>query len=185
MNEYQHAVMIMNSLNIDEHQKDQEYEKFLEIIQFSHETISVYIDRFKARKLQAKDLGLPQNDIITKNTFLDGILQSIRDKIKDGLEPRTYLEAKRRVKDVFEDDGLTVKGQANSMAGSEAYVEVLESQITEMRKENEKIMFLFEKMIEQRTSTLPSLLSPFVPKVERPRIVCSHCAGVGHPVDSC
>jgi hypothetical protein len=57
----------------------------------------------------------------------------------------TYLEAKRRVKDVIEDDGLTVKGQANSMAAFEDYVKVLESRLTKVRKENEKMMFLFEK----------------------------------------
>jgi len=35
MNEHQHAVMIMNSLYIDEDPKDHEYEEFLEIKQFS------------------------------------------------------------------------------------------------------------------------------------------------------
>jgi hypothetical protein len=29
------------------------------------------------------------------------------------------------------------------------------------------------------------LLSPFAPKVERPRIVCPHCGGVGHTVECC
>jgi len=120
----------------------------LEIKQFSHETVSAYIDRFEARKLQAEDLGLPQNDIIV------------------------------------EDDDLTVKGQANSMAGFEAYFQVLESLPTEMRKENEKMMSLFEKMMKQRTSTPPSCLL-LCSQVERPRIVCSHCGGVVHPVENC
>ena len=97
MNEYQHALMIMN---FDEDQKDHDYEEFLEINQFSHETVSAYINRFEAGMLQAEDLGLPQNDIITKNNFLDGLLMLIRDKIKDGPKPRTHLEAKRRVKHV-------------------------------------------------------------------------------------
>jgi hypothetical protein len=77
--------------------------------------------------------------------------------------PQNYLEAKRRVKEVVEDDGLRVNGQANSMAGFEAYVQVLESQLTEMRKKNEKMMSLF---IEQRTSTPPSLPFPFIPNID-------------------
>jgi hypothetical protein len=122
---------------------------------FSHETVSAYIDRLEARKLQADDLGLPQNDI--KKTFLDCLRKPIRDKMNDGPKPRSCLEAKTRVKDVVEDDGLTVKGQANSIAGLEAYVKVLESQLTEMRQENQKMMSLLEKMMEKRKST-PSCL---------------------------
>lgn len=49
---------------------------------------------------------------------------------------RTYHEAKRYVKDVVRVDGLTVKVQSNSFAGFEAYVKILESQLTKMRKEN-------------------------------------------------
>jgi hypothetical protein len=67
MNKFQHVLMMMNSLYIDEDQEDHEYEQFLEIKQFSHETVCAYIDRFEERKLQAEDLGLPQNDIITKD----------------------------------------------------------------------------------------------------------------------
>jgi len=135
MNEYQHSVMIMNSLYIDEEQRDHEYEEFLAINQFYDEFISGYIDRFEARKLQAEDLGLLQNDIITKKTFLDGLLKLIREKIKDGPKPRTCLKAKRRVKDVVKDDGLSVKRQANYTAGFEAYGKVLESHLTEMMEQ--------------------------------------------------
>ena len=111
----------------------------MEIKQFFHETVSAYIDRFEIRKLQAENLGLPQNDIITRKTLF-------------GFKP---------------------------------YVKVLESQLTEMRKENGKKMSLFEKIMGQLTSTPPSLLPPSIPRLERPRIVCSHCKGVRHPARSC
>ena len=99
MNEYQHSVMIMNSLYIDEEQKDHEYEEFLEIKQFSHETVSAYIDRFEARKLQTQDLGLPQNDIITKKTFLDGLLKPIgvtHARTEEKKQPTRLFEQKGR-----------------------------------------------------------------------------------------
>jgi hypothetical protein len=57
---------------------------------------------------------------VTIKIFIDGLLEPLRDKIKDGPKPKTYLEAKRKVKDVVEDDDLTVKRQTNSMAGFEA-----------------------------------------------------------------
>ena len=47
-----------------------------------------------------------------------------------------------------------------------------------------KLIFLFEKIIEQRTSAHLSLGSSFVHKVEKPRIVSYYPAGVGHLVHS-
>ena len=64
------------------------------------------------------------------------------------------------------------------MAGFEAFVKILECHLSEMRKEN-------EKMMEQRTSAPPSLPDLFVPQVERSRIAFSHRRGVEHPVESC
>lgn len=76
-----------------------------------------------------------------------------------GQKFRTYVEAKRRVKEVVENNGLTLTRQSNSMTGFEACVKVMESRFTEMKKENEKIMSLFQKMMEH-----PDLLASFVPK---------------------
>ena len=91
--------MLMNSLYVDEDQRDHEQEEFSEIKQSSHETVSGYIVRFKARKIQAEDLGLPQNHII----------KPILDKIKDGPKARTYLEAKKEIKTVSKTMVLEVK----------------------------------------------------------------------------
>jgi hypothetical protein len=44
------------------------------------------------------------------------------------------------------------------MAGFEAYVKLLESQLTEMRKDNEKTMSLFEKIMERQPLLLCRLL---------------------------
>jgi len=101
--------MLMNSLYIDEDQKDHECEEFLEIKQFSHEPVSACIDRFEARKLQAEDLGLLQNDIITEKTFLDGLLNPILDKTKDGQKPRTSFEAKKELKTSLKTMVLEIK----------------------------------------------------------------------------
>ena len=39
VHEYQHPVMLMNSLYLDGNQKDHEYEEFSEIKHFAHETV--------------------------------------------------------------------------------------------------------------------------------------------------
>jgi hypothetical protein len=53
-----------------------------------------------------------------------------------------------------------------------------------MRKQKEKMMSLFEKMTGQRTSAPPTFPVSFAPRVERPRIVCSHCGCEEHPIES-
>jgi len=56
---------IMNALHTDADERANESKDFLEIKQISQETVNDYIDRYKGKKLQARDFGLPRNDIIT------------------------------------------------------------------------------------------------------------------------
>jgi hypothetical protein len=73
------------------------------------------------------------------------------------------------------------------MAGFEAHVKVLDSQLTQMRQQNEKMMSLFEKVMDQQISAPPFLPASFVPRFERerPSIVCYYFGGVEYPVESC
>jgi hypothetical protein len=56
-------------------------------------------------------------------------------------KPRTYLQFERRAQDVVEDGGLTGRKQSNSIGG----------QLSGIRKQNEKMISLFEKIMEQQT----------------------------------
>jgi hypothetical protein len=78
---------------------------------------------------------------------------------------------------VVEDNVFGVKGHSKSMDAFENCASRIESQLSDMGKENEKRM-------EQKTSALPGLPASFVLRVERPRIVRSHCAGVWNAVKS-
>jgi len=94
INEYQHGVMSMISLCIDDDRRYHSNKKFLAIKQFSYETVSAYIYRFEGRKLQVKHLGLLRYDIITKKTLLDCFVKQIRDKVKEiygGLPQGSHL----------------------------------------------------------------------------------------------
>jgi len=147
------------------------------MILFLFTLIDSKLESFKLRINQG--WAKTQNDIITKKTFLDGLLKLIRDKIKDVPKPRTNLEARKESK-------MLLKTMVFQLRDKQIRCLVLKpmSQLTDVRKEDEKMITLFEKMMEQRTSTPPSLPFLFVPKAETPRIVSFHCVGVGHPVES-
>ena len=66
-------------------------------------TISAYIERFQDTKVQAKNLVLPQKDVITEKTFLDGLVKPVHDKLR-----MDQSQTKRRIKDIVEGDGLRV-----------------------------------------------------------------------------
>jgi hypothetical protein len=106
---YQHAVDILDGMYVDEGQKDHEIVDFLQIKQKPSEPVSSFIERFEKQHLRAADMGFEPNDVITRKTFMDGLLLNIRGKLQEGARPRTYQEAKRRAKEVIGPDRHVLK----------------------------------------------------------------------------
>jgi hypothetical protein len=93
---YQHAVDILNGIYVDEDQKDHEIVDFLKIKQKHSEPVYSFMERFEQQRLRAENMGFEPNDVMTRKTFMDGLLPNIRGKLQEGARPRTYQEAKRR-----------------------------------------------------------------------------------------
>ena len=97
---YQHAVDILNGIYVDEDQKDHEIVDFLQIKQKPSEPVYSSIERFEKQRLRAEDMGFEPNDVITRKTFMDGLLLKSEGNYKkeqdQGLIKRLKGELKSR-----------------------------------------------------------------------------------------
>jgi hypothetical protein len=126
-------------------------------------------------------LILPPSDVLGKQTCLCGISSEIQTKIREGSTSRSYVEAKRRDLEVIGSDGEALKVLTECAA--ECYVRFVEKQMDEMRKDNQKMMSLLERLVTPKDDSPAVQVGPHsqvtqVPTTEeRQRSVCSDCGG--------
>jgi len=135
---YQHAVDILDGMYVYKGQKDHEIVDFVQI------TVYSFIERFEKQRLRAEDMCFEPNDVITRKTFMDGLLPNIRGKLQEGARPRTYQEAKRRAEEVVGPDRHALKsyGQGNLYL----QIQLLKEELLEIKRSNAEVVDALKRM---------------------------------------
>jgi hypothetical protein len=189
---YQHAVDIRNGIYVDEDQKDHEIVDLLQIKQKPSEPVYSLIERFEKQCLRAEDMDFEPNYVITRKTFMDGLLPNIRGKLQEGARSRTYQEAKRRAKEVVGPDGHLLK--SNGEESLNLQIQLLQEELLEIKRSNAELVDAFKRMtvsqkIESSAKAIEANPSAGPPTTlslrSRNRNYCDFCKMEGHTEEYC
>jgi hypothetical protein len=139
---YQHAVDILNGIYVDEDRKDHEIVEFQQIKQKPSEPVYFLIERFEKQRLRAEDMSFEPNDVITRKTFMDGLLPNIRGKLQEGARPRTYQE---RAKEVVSPDGHLLKRNGEGIVNLQ--IQLLQEEPLEIKRSKAEFVDALKRMI--------------------------------------
>jgi len=177
---------------VDEDQKDHEIVDFLQIKQKPSEPVYSIIERFKKQRLRAEDMGFEPHDVITRKTFMDGLLPNIRGKLQEWARPRTYQDSKRRAKEVVGPYGHLLKSYGEG--SFKLQIQLLQEELLEIKHSNAELVDAFKRTtvsqkIEPSAKAIEAKLSagPLAALSVRSlnRKYCDFCKMEGHTEEYC
>ena len=127
------------------------------------------------------------SDVITRETFMDGLLPNIRGKVQEGARPRTYQEAKRRAEEVVGPYGHLLKSYGEGSLNLQ--IQLLQEELLEIKRSNAELVDALKRMtVRQKIESLskaiesnPSTGPPTTLSLRsRNRKYCDFCKMEGH-----
>jgi len=129
---------------VDEDHNDPEIVDSLQIKQKPSEPVYSFIERFEKQRLRAEDMDFEPNDVISRKTFMDGLLPNIRGKLGEGARPRTYQEAKRRAKEVVGPNGHFLQSYGEGSLNLQ--IQLLQEELLEIKRSNAELVDSLKRM---------------------------------------
>jgi hypothetical protein len=90
-------------------------------------------------------MGFEPNYVITRKTFIDGLLPNIRGKLQDEVGQRTYQEAKRGAKEADSHDRHLIKSYGEGSLNLQ--IQLLQEGLLEIKRSNAELVDDFKRMI--------------------------------------